>query len=387
MAGLITFGMGFSVLYAILPPIGRQLGFSEFQVGIIFATGSVFLFFCAPVWGRKSDRWGRKPILMVGFIGFAVTQLGFVVFAELGLKGLIGAGATYLALLFCRAAFAATVSAVNGPASGYIADTTEEKDRTARLSWVNASFGIGSAIGPGVGALLAGLDIMVPLYAICAWALLMGLAIWIFLPEPKVHRASAQAAQIVITDRRVLPIAILTSGSFFAITANLQLAAFYVQDKIGYNSEDTSQAVGALLTVMAIAALGTQLFIIRRFRISPFTLLAVGMPIGTLGLLGITLTADLPAFMLFFALVGLAIGLVAPALSGAASLSVGSEEQGGVAGIVDASRAAGSFAAGTGATFLYKFGPEVPYALTSFVLLVLSLYALYLWYRRRRSSS
>lgn len=376
--------MGFSVLYAILPPIGRQLGFSEFQVGVIFATGAVVLFFCAPIWGRKSDQWGRKPILMVGFIGFAVTQLALAVFAELGLKGVLAAGTTFIALLACRTAFAATVSAVNGPASGYIADTTNEQERTARLSWVNASFGIGSGIGPGVGALLAGINILLPLYAICVWALIMGLAIWFLVPEPKVHRTSAQTTRLRMTDRRVLPITILTSVSFFAITANLQLAAFYVQDKMGYNSEDTSQAVGALLTTLAAAALCTQIFIIRRFRIPPFTLLAVGMPIGAIGLLGVTLSANLAAFLLFFALVGLAVGLVAPALSGAASLSVSSQEQGGIAGIVDASRAIGSFAAGTGAAALYKFGPEVPYALTTFALTALSVYAFILWYRRRQ---
>src|SRR3546814_2025835 len=54
-----------------------QLGFSEFQVGIVFATGSVCLFFGAPLWGRKSDIWGRKPVLMIGFIGYALAQLAF----------------------------------------------------------------------------------------------------------------------------------------------------------------------------------------------------------------------------------------------------------------------------------------------------------------------
>jgi MFS family permease len=109
------------------------------------------------------------------------------------------------------------------------------------------------------------------------------------------------------------------------------------------------------------------------------------MPLGTLGLLGVTLTSTLTSFLIFFALIGLAIGLVGPALSGAASLSVGAEEQGGVAGIVEASRAIGSFAAGMGGTALYDFGPRVPYGLTTFALFVMSIYAFYLWIARRRA--
>jgi predicted MFS family arabinose efflux permease len=322
---------------------------------------------------------------MIGFIGYALAQLAFVGFIELGLKGILAGMAVFGALLLCRIASTLTVSAVNGPASGYIADMTSERDRTAKLSWVNASFGIGSALGPGLGGLLAAFGILVPFYAISAWALLMALVIWVLLPEPRVHRPSKKPSErLRMGDKRILPVIILTSVSFFAITANLQLAAFYVQDHLGYNSEDTSQAVGALLTVMAISALATQLFIIRRIRLHPYSLMVIGMPLGTLGLLGVTITSSLVAFMLFFALIGLAVGLVGPALSGAASLSVGAEEQGGVAGIVEASRAVGSFAAGTGATALYHFGPSVPYALTTFALFLMSIYAFYLWNARRR---
>jgi len=376
--------MGFSLLFAILPPVGRQLGFTEFEIGVIFATGSVCLFFCAPFWGRKSDMWGRKPVLMVGFVGYGLAQLGFVASIELGLRGILAAAAVFTAMLLCRIVSTCTVSAVNGPASGYIADMTSEQDRTSKLSWVNASFGIGSALGPGVGGLLAGFGVLVPFYAICGWALLMALMIWVLLPESRVHRPANTTTTLRMGDRRILPVIVLTSASFFAITANLQLAAFYVQDHLGYNSEDTSQAVGALLTVMAIAALGTQLFIIRRFRLHPYALMAIGMPVGTGGLLGVTVSSSLSSFLIFFALIGLAVGLVGPALSGAASLSVGPEEQGGVAGIVEASRAIGSFAAGTGATALYDFGPRVPYALTTITLFLMSLYAFYLWNGHRR---
>src|SRR3546814_9851651 len=104
-----------------------QLGFSEFQVGIVFATGSVCLFFGAPLWGRKSDFWGRKPALLIGFIGYALAQLAFVGFIELGLKGILAGTAVVGAFLFCRIASTPTVSAVNGPASGYIADKNDRQ--------------------------------------------------------------------------------------------------------------------------------------------------------------------------------------------------------------------------------------------------------------------
>lgn len=386
VAGLVTFGMGFSLLFAVLPPLGRELGFREIQVGAIFAVAAVFLFLFSPVWGRKSDQYGRKRILLAGFLGFAITQAIFVGLIQAGLIGLMSISLVFPLLLLARAAFAAMVAAVNPSATGYIADTTTPEQRTAKLAWVNASFGIGSMIGPSVGALLSGFGLLVPLYAICVWALIMAYIIWWFLPEPPQQNRETQSVRLKFSDRRVLPIAVVTTGAFFALGANMQLAAFFVQDRLGLTGTETSQYVGTLLTVMAIAALAAQLLIVGKLRWHPLSFLLLGLPVGTVAMAGLAMSDNFPGLLAFFLILGVAIGIAGPAINGAASLAVTPQEQGGVAGIIEASRAVGFFVAAMGGAALYEIASSLPYWLMTGVLATVSLYAFYLWFRWRRTA-
>jgi MFS family permease len=65
-------GAGQSIIYTILPPLSRQLGFGPFQVTTIFAASAAIWIFSSAFWGVRSDRWGRKPVMLVGLVAFAL---------------------------------------------------------------------------------------------------------------------------------------------------------------------------------------------------------------------------------------------------------------------------------------------------------------------------
>ena len=71
LASLVIVGMGFSVLFPILAPLGREMGLSEFQITSIIAASALTVFLSSPIWGRLSDIWGRKRVMVIGLFGFS----------------------------------------------------------------------------------------------------------------------------------------------------------------------------------------------------------------------------------------------------------------------------------------------------------------------------
>ena len=88
LVALVGVGFGFSVLFAILGPLGREVGLSELQISSIIAASSLTVFLASPRWGRLSDRWGRKPLMIFGLLGYAC---GNFLFASVFHAALIGA--------------------------------------------------------------------------------------------------------------------------------------------------------------------------------------------------------------------------------------------------------------------------------------------------------
>ena len=66
---LVSVGMGFTVLFPILAPLGREMGLSEIQITTIISASGLVVFLTSPIWGRRSDAWGRKRVLLCGLFG------------------------------------------------------------------------------------------------------------------------------------------------------------------------------------------------------------------------------------------------------------------------------------------------------------------------------
>ena len=82
---LVCIGLGQSMLFAILPPAARALGISPFRISTIFATSASIWVFVSPWWGRKSDVWGRRPVILIGLLGFVLIGVWIVVRAVMAL--------------------------------------------------------------------------------------------------------------------------------------------------------------------------------------------------------------------------------------------------------------------------------------------------------------
>ncbi|MBL4631914.1 MAG: MFS transporter, partial [Paraglaciecola sp.] len=158
--------MGFAqtVLFAILAPLGREVGLVEVQIGAIISCSSLTIFLISPLWGRASDTWGRRKILLIGLFGYSIGTVMFAGVFQIALLGYLVPVTALILLIVTRVANATVMAAVAPAANAYMADITSVKDRIKGMGAIGAAGNIGSILGPAVGGLLASISLLMPLY-------------------------------------------------------------------------------------------------------------------------------------------------------------------------------------------------------------------------------
>jgi MFS family permease len=374
--------LGLSILFPILGPLARELGLSEVQVGL-FSTGYALMqFLLSPYWGRRSER-GRKPILLLGILGFALSFFLFGLFALLGQKGLIPQGLLFPLLLLTRLLGGAFSSATLPTAQAYVADITGRESRTGGMALLGAAFGLAVILGPALGAGLAALlGLLAPVFFASAIALLNALFVALTLPESRPHGARA-GGSLSPFDPRVFPLLLLGLALNLSGVALEQTIAFYFQDRLGLSGVETARRVGMALVLYGLVAVLIQGFLVRKLSWPPKTLLLLGLPVGILGFSLLVVAHTFPLLALGLALQGAGAALAGPGVTAALSLAVGEGEQGLVAGLNSAAQALGRMLGPLLGTGLYRLMPEAPYLLGA-GLLGLSLLFLPALFRRVR---
>ncbi|AEV15305.1 MAG: MFS transporter [Thermus sp.] len=374
--------LGLSLLFPILGPLGRSLGLSEVQVGL-FSTGYALMqFLLAPYWGRRSEG-GRKPVLLLGILGFAASFLLFGLLALLGQKGLLPPGLLFPLLLLSRLLGGAFSSATLPTAQAYVADVTGRENRTAGMALLGAAFGLAVIVGPAIGAGLAGLlGLLAPVFFASGIALLNALFVALVLPESR-PQGTREERRLSPWDGRVFPLLLLGFALNLSSVALEQTVAFYFQDRLGLSGVATAQKVGLALVLYGAVAVLVQGFLVRRLAWPPKTLLLLGLPLGLAGFLVLVLAQGFWALALGLALQGAGAALAGPGVTAALSLAVGEGEQGPVAGLNASAQALGRMLGPLLGTGLYRLAPEAPYLLGA-GLLLLSWALLPLLFRRVR---
>jgi MFS family permease len=230
--------------------------------------------------------------------------------------------------------------------------------------------GVGETLGPGVGALLAAVDLLAPLYLSAALAVLSAVALRRFLPEdrPVVHADMPPARRLSPFDPRVAPF-VLVSAALQATRATTVITfAFFLQDTLALTPERTVQLSGIGFVVLAVASLVAQLLFVQRFKPTARRMLRVGLPLSVAAFVLIAVGHGLPAYLLALTLLGVGLGLIRPGSAAGASLSVDAREQGSVAGLVNGVAVLGNVIGPMVGTTLYAIDPAGPYVMNAAVM-------------------
>ncbi len=162
---------GYGIILPILPFYIEKLGASGLDMGLLTASSAFTQLIFAPIWGSLSDRVGRKPVLLVGILGYGLTMLLF---------GL----ATQLWMLFLARALNGMLSSATMPTSmAFISDRSTAKERGGKMGQLGAAMGVGMIVGPGLGGALAVSSLALPFFVASSLCLASLLMVWLFLPE------------------------------------------------------------------------------------------------------------------------------------------------------------------------------------------------------------
>jgi MFS family permease len=369
--GLVCVGMGQSVLFSTLPPAARELGLTPFRISTIFATSATLWVFVSPWWGRRSDVVGRRPIILGGLLGYALSMAMVATTVTFGRAGLLPTALVYPCLIGSRSIFALLGSGTGPAAQAYVADRTTHSERTAGVAFLNAAMGLGETIGPGFGAMLAVLGLAAPLYFAAAVAVASAALLWRLLPEeapPHTRTAGFVVPRLRPLDARVLPfLGVAAALQAVRATTTITLSLFF-QDTLGLDAATTVRDAGIGFVVLAMAGLFAQLVLVQRLRPTATAMLRFGVPLMLTAFAVLVVGDGLTTYYAALGALGLGAGLVRPGTSAGASLSVGMHEQGAVAGVMGGLAVVGNVVGPMVATTLYTITPRAPYLMNLAVM-------------------
>ncbi len=386
LTALVAVGFGFTVLFAILGPLGREVGMSELQISSIIAASSLVVFLASPRWGRLSDRWGRKRVMVFGLFGYACGNLLFATVFHATLVGLLLPITGYLLLMLTRVMHASVMSAIMPSSSAYMADITSVATRTKGMGAVGAANNFGSILGPALGGLLAGITLLTPLWVASGIAVTTALFVIFLLPDipksqpPPALTASGKPKKLSYFDPRILPYIIVGALMFMGMALVQQTLAFRFQDILGLTAVETAQTFGLAMGCSAAASLVSQIGLMQRINLTPFQWLRIALPVLAVAFACLAM-ANTQGLMIFaMVLQGAAMGVAGPAFSAGASLAVEPHEQGAVAGLAGSCGPLGFTIGPLLGGFFYQISPDLPYWFTFAIYLPLLVFVM----RQRR---
>jgi MFS transporter, DHA1 family, tetracycline resistance protein len=319
--------LGFGIVIPVLPFYALEMGASPLQVTLLIASFSAMQMAASPLWGRISDRRGRRPLLIAGLFASAVSYLIF------------GFANSLQLLLFSRLAAGAAGGTI-AVAHAYIADTTVAEERARGMGMIGAAAGLGVMLGPAIGGLFSQISLGTPGFVAAGLCALNGTAAVFLLPEsrPREDRAQPRTGQTATFGGWMrtmvgFPLSLLLAVYFLGITsftAMTALLALYFERAFSIGAQQMGllfAIAGGVTVVVRGLVLG---MLVKRFG----EIVTVRLGAVALGLVFVLLP-QVPDFTWAMAIVPLyafGAGTLFPALATLTSFAADRESQGSVMG-------------------------------------------------------
>jgi DHA1 family tetracycline resistance protein-like MFS transporter len=352
--------IGFGIVMPILPFLAREYGASATWLGLMLSGYAAAQLVFAPLWGRLSDRFGRRPVLLATIAGTAVSLL---------LLGLADSLETLFAARILAGAFAANVSV----ASAYVADATDESERTRWMGLLGAGFGVGFLLGPAIGGLLAPWGHQVPMLFAAGLAVLNWVHAALRLPETT-RRASHLAEpgrREVLRSPVVLRLCISNLVFALAVTQLEAVFQFFMMDRFRFDAREVAFILVGMAAVIGVIQGGGMRRLAGRF--PERGLIAGGGLVMAVCFAALPFTASLPLLLAVLACSAAGRAVMQPSLMSLASMAAPPTQRGAAMGVFQSSaslaRVFGPFAAG----WLYDRSLPAPFLLAAALALGVSL--------------
>jgi MFS family permease len=355
--------VGFGIVIPLVPFFAERLGARPELITLIIALHALCQALAMPLWGALSDRLGRRPVLLVSMLGHAGSYL------------LMGFADSLWLLALARVLSGVTAANLS-TAYAYITDITPPDERAAAMGKISAAFGLGFAVGPAIGGLLAGgasmadANLMRPAIAAALFSLASAIAIFLFLPETHGHAARAEAQRERrgfvtdfgrVTRRPVVTMMLLLAllvVTFMAVRESIfPLWAHY---RLGFNARElgiTLGYTGALISGIQFMAMGRL-----SERYGELGLVKAAVALFAIAWVGLSQAQSMATCLMALTAQGLGTAFFQTCMQSLVSKRAGQSERGLVLGVYQSSSALARFTGQACAGTLYgQIGMNAPF--------------------------
>ncbi len=359
--------VGFGILIPLTPHLSRDLGATSTEAGLLMATYSVMQFLFSPLWGRLSDRIGRKKILLICLLGEAASYIFF-------------AYARSLETLFIARALTGFFGASLSTANAAMADITGEKDRSKGMALIGAAFGLGFVVGPALGGGLAVLSESVPesiLSGPFSKTTFVALSVSVLffltflfaikkLPETLTlenRNKEKKGRWFILFSKLQKPALAPIMLTFFLLTFSMAsmeaTLVYFMADRFAWTLKETSFGFAYIGIILVF----TQGFLVRKLlpKLGERKILLYSIPIFLVGMAIIAPANSVFIVAVSMTLIALGIGQSNPSLSGATSLLAEPGEQGATLGANQSLASLGRILGPAIGGYLYSIQPGYPF--------------------------
>ncbi|MBF0381738.1 MAG: MFS transporter [Magnetococcales bacterium] len=333
--------LGFGIVLPLMPlyALDPRFAASPAQIGWLMAIYSIMQFFFAPLWGRYSDRVGRRPVLIIGLFGSSISYLVY---------GLAGS----LTMLFVGRALAGVMGANISVAQAAMADITSQKDRAKAMGMIGAAFGLGFILGPAMGGLLSQYGLATAPLVAAVITGLNGIAALFLLaetrnpehhngdqPEPVAYHPLAPSRWKAVAEYGNVLVICLLMGLFIAMFSAFEVVLpLWGNEFMGWTMTD----IGWVFVYVGVVAVIVQGGIIRRLtpKIGEKLTTTLGLFLVAVGLM---LLAQMGKDWVWLSLAFIAAGsgFVHPGFSSLVSINSDADKQGMMLGLFQSMSALG----------------------------------------------
>jgi MFS family permease len=372
---MIAYGMGQTVVYAIVPPLARGLSLNEIQIGLMTSCAAVCAVIAAPLWGRASDRIGRGSVIAICIVLYSLTNALFTLVLQAGTRHVLAGSVLLAALVATRALFGAGSVGLQPAAAALMADISPTERRGAAMAYIGLGLGLGMILGPLYAASLAGWG-PIPSLLLLSLIPLPLLLFVLLMPRMQKTKSIERGPGLSPLNRSMFPIVILSVSTYLGMAMLQQTIAFLVQDRLHLpTAAQAAGPVGIALGGFAVAMLLVQIVMTRAAPRRPMIFVRMAMPILAAGYGALVLADDIRVIGAGMVVIGLGFGMAVPSLLAAASERAPPEFQGAVAGVMSAAPALSFVVGPILAGALYSAAHWLPFAVLVGVTLAAGLLA------------
>ncbi|MFN4096933.1 MAG: MFS transporter [Sphingomonas sp.] len=416
-AVMFVIAAGNTALQSVLPALGRSLGVPDSAVAAAFSVSALLWTLVAPFWANRSDRYGRRKMVLLGQVGLTASLFFCGLFLAAGINGWIAPVTAVAFFVAARMLYGGFGSAAPPAIQAIVASRTSRDDRTKALTLLGSAFGLGTILGPAIAPYLVlgdlwrggptiGLAGPALIFSIVALAMLFAVAR--LLPRnvdesishgaassyPSIGGQASGASVTAATADKVEPIGFLDPRVRAWMICGLvlghaqamagQVIGFLIIDRLGVAPLEAIEATGLVLMMGAGSALLVQWGIIPLLGLNPRQLMLIGLSLSAIGCLATGTATSLYGIATAYALTTMGFGFSRPGFTAGSSLAVGQGAQGSVAGKVTSINGAAFILGPSIGVALYGGWRPLPYMVAAAALAVLVVYG---WFSLRTSGS